>query len=319
MAYYTIEETKHYIMVLLISNESDQSTNDVIDWLRYYKVDWKRINGEDFINGAKHSWAVAINKNEENLEQLLDSSESIWFRRFYPNYESIANNFSNYLDDELKVFKDYLLFNKTNILGNSSHRINKLIALSLAKEVGIQIPASRIVNNKRDLIRFIDEYKYIITKPISEILNYERNNEDYTLYTNEMLSEYLDKVPEHFFPTLVQEKIIKKFEIRTFFWQKKCYSMAIFSQENENTKVDFRRYDSKRPNRNVPYKLAKDFEEQIISLMQKLGLNSGSIDLIKDIKGNLIFLEVNPNGQFGMVSYPCNYNLEKIIANELMC
>jgi hypothetical protein len=32
----------------------------------------------------------------------------------------------------------------------------------------------------------------------------------------------------------------------------------------------------------------------------------------------LVFLEINPVGQFGMVSHPCNYYLEKRIAQNLI-
>lgn len=35
-------------------------------------------------------------------------------------------------------------------------------------------------------------------------------------------------------------------------------------------------------------------------------------------KEEYIFLEVNPVGQFNMTSVPCNYNLEKIIAQKLV-
>ena len=52
--------------------------------------------------------------------------------------------------------------------------------------------------------------------------------------------------------------------------------------------------------------------------MKRLKLNCGSIDLIKAKDGNLVFLEVNPTGQFGMTSTPCNYNLHKKIANKLI-
>jgi glutathione synthase/RimK-type ligase-like ATP-grasp enzyme len=51
--------------------------------------------------------------------------------------------------------------------------------------------------------------------------------------------------------------------------------------------------------------------------MIKLGLDSGSIDMIVSTEGKYIFLEVNPVGQFGMVSYPCNYYIERDIADYL--
>ena len=52
--------------------------------------------------------------------------------------------------------------------------------------------------------------------------------------------------------------------------------------------------------------------------MQKLDLETGSIDLIKSTNGEYYFLEINPNGQFGMTSYPCNYNLEEKVALKLI-
>lgn len=51
--------------------------------------------------------------------------------------------------------------------------------------------------------------------------------------------------------------------------------------------------------------------------MADLDLNCGSIDMILGNDGLYYFLEVNPVGQFGMVSGPCNYYLERKIANFL--
>ncbi|MNQ59911.1 hypothetical protein D3C85_741740 [compost metagenome] len=100
---------------------------------------------------------------------------------------------------------------------------------------------------------------------------------------------------------------------------KKCYSMAIFSQNNEKTKLDFRNYDKENPNRLVPYKLPEIVENRICDFMDAIGLNTGSLDIIKSvINGEYYFLEVNPFGQFGMTSAPCNYNLHKEVANFLI-
>ena len=61
-----------------------------------------------------------------------------------------------------------------------------------------------------------------------------------------------------------------------------------------------------------------EIKEKILSFAKYFNLNSGSFDIIKDKKGKYIFLEVNPVGQFGMVSQPCNYNLEQKIAKYLI-
>ncbi|WP_228444971.1 ATP-grasp domain-containing protein [Chryseobacterium indoltheticum] len=118
------------------------------------------------------------------------------------------------------------------------------------------------------------------------------------------------------FISFFQEKIEKDFEIRTFYLNGKTWSMAIFSQNDEQTKVDFRKYNDDKPNRNVRYKLPKDIEEKVHILMQTLDLNCGSLDFMKS--GNkYYFLEINPVGQFGNVSADCNYFLEREIALQL--
>lgn len=52
--------------------------------------------------------------------------------------------------------------------------------------------------------------------------------------------------------------------------------------------------------------------------MKLMDLNTGSIDMIKNKNNEYIFLEVNPVGQFSMVSYPCNYYIEEKIASYLI-
>jgi len=96
------------------------------------------------------------------------------------------------------------------------------------------------------------------------------------------------------------------------------YPMAIFSQNDEKTKVDFRNYNLQRPNRKTPYELEKSIENKLYALVKEMGLTSGSLDLIRTIDDRYVFLEVNPIGQFGMTSTPCNYFLEEKIAKNLI-
>ena len=86
------------------------------------------------------------------------------------------------------------------------------------------------------------------------------------------------------------------------------------SQKSPQTSTDFRLYDYKNPNRKFPFRLPTTIEDKIKNLMSKMTLESGSLDLVLDTSGEYYFLEINPIGQFGMTSYPCNYYLEKRVA-----
>jgi glutathione synthase/RimK-type ligase-like ATP-grasp enzyme len=96
-----------------------------------------------------------------------------------------------------------------------------------------------------------------------------------------------------------------------------CYTAAMFTQTNEKTQTDFRNYDDEQPTRIIPYQLDTELEQQIQALMNEVGLDSGSIDFIKGQDNNYYFLEINPVGQFGFISAPCNFNLPKRIADKL--
>ncbi len=113
------------------------------------------------------------------------------------------------------------------------------------------------------------------------------------------------------------EYIEKAYEIRVFILGDKLFSMAIFSQKNEQTKTDSRKYDYHNPNRMVPYLLPNLIERKLKALFKQLSLGTGSVDLIKSKNNEYYFLEINPDGQYGFMSETCNYNLDYEIANYL--
>ena len=92
--------------------------------------------------------------------------------------------------------------------------------------------------------------------------------------------------------------------------------MATFVLDNCIDNVDIRKPNLQNQI-NIPYKLPTFFEEKLSKLMDILGLNTGSFDIIKGTDSNLYFLEINPVGIFDNVSYYCNYYLEKKIADYL--
>ena len=140
----------------------------------------------------------------------------------------------------------------------------------------------------------------------------------YTMFTTEIDSADGDLVDDDFAPSLVQRLVPKQYELRVFYLDGECYTMATFSQQRQRSAMDFRNIDWKDPPRQVPYQLPRQVAEHAHSLMTALGLNSGSLDIIKGTDDRYYFLEVNPIGQFGMVAFPCNYPLFEKIALHLI-
>ncbi|WP_162623254.1 grasp-with-spasm system ATP-grasp peptide maturase [Confluentibacter sediminis] len=193
---------------------------------------------------------------------------------------------------------------------------SKIKILKIAQECGLNVPNTKILSNKTLLHDFFkSNNNEILTKSLGEGKHIEYNNENYPFFTFKI--ENLNSISKNFSPTLFQKYTDKIIEIRTFYLNGECYSMAIFSQNDKKTKVDFRNYDLENPTRYVPYKLPKDIEEKINNMMIKLNLNTGSLDIIYSPDRKYYFLEVNPAGQFGMTSDPCNYSLHRKVAKYL--
>jgi ATP-GRASP peptide maturase of grasp-with-spasm system len=342
--------TIRQFMVLIFSEKNDVSTNKVIDWLIHFNKRFVRVNNTDlygFIKEVRLSNNASVITFRFRGESFrLSEITSVWFRRHffqykihekYVAYTKDENGYEELIDPtntdpirknlegEFGVLRDFVfsvLQHCPKVLGHWRENFeNKLAVLNIAARVGLSIPDTEVIDSKIQLqAKYRRDGGAIITKALKYAppLLRERLTRPISSYTSEIHSDAIASYPDHFFWSLVQQKIPKRFEIRAFYLDGHFYSMAIFSQENKQTAIDFRNYDWKRPNRSVPYQLPDDVEQKLNRLMQQLKLNTGSIDLIYTTSGEYVFLEVNPVGQFGMVSRPCNYHLEKKIARFLI-
>ncbi|NVO10315.1 MAG: grasp-with-spasm system ATP-grasp peptide maturase [Bacteroidales bacterium] len=316
-------------MITIITEATDNSTNGVIDWLKFFKKDFIRINYEDYISKIK----IELDNQDSNIllnDIDVSKSNAVWYRRGTINFQvptkkvedkyKINEKISSHLNKELSKIRDYIHKNfdyNNKSIGNYEVAINtnKLYILDQAKKNKLKIPPTLITDNRDDLEIFYKKHGALITKAISEAPLLSIENHVAYFYTSEVAD--ISNFPKMFFPSLFQKKIEKAYEVRVFFIKNKYYSMAIFSQNDSATSADFRNYNTQKPNRTVPYKLPSVVKKRLKNLMKDLKINTGSIDLLVDKNNDFFFLEVNPVGQYGMVSYPCNYNLDKIIAKEL--
>jgi ATP-GRASP peptide maturase of grasp-with-spasm system len=195
---------------------------------------------------------------------------------------------------------------------------NKVAALLAAREVGFEIPDTLLTSRRAAAVAFLERHERVVVKSLGSSATLESQAGTYQLYTERVEREDLEGGGTSLFPCFLQAYVEKQYEIRTFFLDGSCHSMAIFSQLDHKTAVDFRRYNRQRSNRCVPVRLPETVERRIRDFMVRVGLNTGSLDIIKSPDGRYVFLEVNPIGQFGFVSKLCNYNLEKKVARFLV-
>ncbi|MEY8760684.1 grasp-with-spasm system ATP-grasp peptide maturase [Chryseobacterium tongliaoense] len=333
-------------MIIVESTSDDSSTNDVLDWifsLSNEKV--TRFNDITFIENI--TYKITNQKNESvvfraNGKTFNNSRiKSFWYRRGEFTYNLIKITQDHYLLNskiQSNNFKEqkhlnYQLYNLlTKIHGekiNTHHDnlTNKISNLAKAKDSGLNIPDTLITNHPKELRIFSDKYEKLISKDI-KFNPIKISFNDYVINiispvrildknkALQLFQKNKEKKANHF--SLFQQYITKKYELRIFYLKGKFYTMVIFSQANEKTKIDFRNYDTERPNRCVPYQLPQEIEEKLHHFMQSIDMNCGSIDMIYTPEGEYVFLEVNPVGQFQWVSKNCNYDIERQIAIDLI-
>ncbi len=320
----------------IFSQDTDLTTNKVMDWLHFHGATVTRVNGEAFgSENCQVSLKLTDHSTEHSLivdgvDVLQAKVNRLWIRRDSPSsactdfkYEDkgAESQVQRHLQKESREAKRSL-FRMLNlpVLGDFFQmNVEKTDILMKARSTGLQIPATLITSRKSDLLTFIKEHGSVITKPLVDPIHVQPKKQSVFLsYTEALDKKRLAAIPEQFFVSLFQEQIEKAYELRIFFLDNRCYPMAIFSQLDQQTTVDFRRYNTKKSNRNVPYKLPEKIEASLVKLMNDIGLNTGSIDIIRAVDGRYVFLEVNPVGQFGMVSGPCNYYLEEQVALSLI-
>jgi ATP-GRASP peptide maturase of grasp-with-spasm system len=320
-------------MILIISENDDASTDQVLEWLRYYKIKFLRINNNnffDFFHLAIDSVGKTSFKLKSKISEINNSKISgYWYRRGRlslsidllkeQKIKGLSVSSNSFLINEANSITELIyneFHNKTKSIGNiNENNTNKLVNLKIAKESGLDIPNTWVITSKIELINLLEIHKRLLTKPITQRGLYFENEEiNFDGQSNIVNRKHLKLFPDNFPPTLFQNYIHKAFELRIFYFDGELYASAIFSQLDAMTKVDFRNYNFQKPNRTPPFKLPKFLSDSIKVFMRKIKMKSGSLDVLVSTDKKYYFLEVNPIGQFYQVSYPCNYYLERRIA-----
>jgi len=322
--------------ILILTNKDDGHSDLVIEHLREFNAEFVRFNTEDFpenikleirINGNKFDGNLLFNERSVNLSEI----KSVWFRRpIKPNWKE--NN--PFISEEAMDFairqREYVLKGLYKCLAgcfwvSDLRRIKeteyKIYQLNTARKIGFKIPNTLITNNfdkaKEFYLNNQKEGGSSINKAIIES-TIRRNNEFYGIYTHKIkLEDFQDERMIRYNPCLFQEYVPKKIELRITVVGQKVFAAEIHSQKSKKTEIDWRHYDFENVTHSI-HKLPKEIEQRCILLVKKLGLRFGAIDMILTPDNDYIFLEINPNGQWGWIEEFTGLSISKSIAELLI-
>lgn len=183
-----------------------------------------------------------------------------------------------------------------NKVENTFNAENRLYQLKIAKEIGFDIPDTVITNDKLVIKNFFLRHP---DSTIMKVLHHHgiyMKNVLYNFYSTQLKQSDLDYIDKfEITPSIFQNHIKKKSEIRVTVIDKTIFSCEIISKDKcyvDIHKVKNRDLDFKE------VKLDKSIKSNCIKMMDKLGLTVASLDFILDINDDILFLEVNPIGDW---------------------
>ena len=313
-------------MILIVTNERDLTSDYVVLELRRRGLPFHRLNSERFSEAmvsfdprrGEDSWIVEFDGTAIEFVTI----KAAYFRR--PGIPSAPEAVKQgaarrYCEVEWGAALASALTSLGARWLNSPLAIlaaeNKPRQLSIAYDLGFAIPDTLVTNDFKRAQSFLSEGTSV-AKPLREAL-LEENEKERVIFTSR-LDELVgaDEGRVVAAPIIFQREIRKHSDIRATVVGNAVYTAEILSQEHDETMTDWRR--GSRPDLpHKPHELPNDLYTKCVSIVQRLGLRFGAVDLILDKSGSYWFLEVNPNGQWAWIENRTGLPLTKAIVDEL--
>lgn len=311
-------------MILLVTNCRDITTDFVVAELKRRSLPFFRLNTELLPQALcvmdgypRTAWSITLEGKTIRGDQIRAS----YFRR--PGAPASLNPPKDsgeqaYVDAEWGSLLKSLYARLDGTWLNSPTAIflseDKPRQLMLAHQLGFNVPFAKITNDIA-AARRVTQAGPAIGKPLRQaLLSGGQERVIFTTRLERILDE--DAAAISMAPFIVQTEVIKKYDIRVTVVGAKVFATAIWSQEHQETEVDWRQ--GSRPDlKHEQIQLPKLVEQQCLNFLSALGLRYGAIDLICDREDKLWFLEINPNGQWAWIENMTGFPISSAIVDEL--
>jgi len=290
-------------MLLILTSNTDLTADFLITELIKRQLPYFRLNAED-LTRANLTFSIDGDGARRTLSvgpKTLDLTKvrAVWYRRaIQPSpIAALPPGERIFVAGELRHFAMGLVLNPEALWVNPIDKVSvaehKLYQLQVARELGFQVPRTLVSDDLGKLQSFAAANKYgTICKPIFHGLFVDGASR-YSVYTRRVVSESLDAASVAICPVLLQEEIRRSADVRVTFIGEKCFVADI---KGEASLVDWR-----DPDIVVEYsasKVGEDIQNTCRAMLKKLGLLYGAFDFVRTPDDNIVFLEINPTGEW---------------------
>ncbi len=238
---------------------------------------------------------ISVGKRKLDLNEV----RAVWYRRALhpPVRTDISRSENVFVAGELRHLALGIVLNPEVTWVNPIDKVSvaelKLYQLQVARQVGFTVPRTLVSRDATTLRRFAADNKAgTICKPIFHGLFIDEKS-SYSVYTRRITPETIDAASATVCPILLQEEIVRTADVRATFIGRDCFVADI---TGDKSLVDWR--DPDVPVSYTESSLSAEIEGKCRTMLAKLGLLYGAFDFIRTPASDLVFLEVNPTGEW---------------------
>lgn len=318
-----------YFMVLCITHSQDHYTIDIVQRsLEQAGIPSFRLNSDEFAVDYKLQYHFRDGRQRCSLatkDHTIDVADitAVWYRKLWKL--QVPGDLDNaYHNIFIKEYQTYLqlFFNQLSHVPwmndmQTDHLVghDKLLQLSAAQDAGLQVPDTVFTNDPVPIRELFERCNGNIVVKLHGALSKSMEGHTPFFPTTRLSFKDLNRLDElAYCPMIFQEYIPKAYELRIVYVDGDFFTGKIPHEEGT---TDWRALHGNKLNWDS-YQLPAAIEEKITRMMQALGLSFGAIDMIRQPDGAYIFLEVNPQGEWGMLQKCLSYPIGETIAKKLI-
>jgi len=189
---------------------------------------------------------------------------------------------------------------------------NKLLQILIAKKIGFSVPETIFSTDPVAIEGLRERVGDIVMKPLGRPFASINGIPSWFFATVIPATQTMDYEGLGLTPMIFQQLIQKLFDLRVTVIGNRVFGCKIVSDQ-----VDWRTAQSKPETLYTPFELDNNIAEKCLLMNQQLGLNFGAYDFAYSKEGEYVFLEINPNGQWGFVEEKTGLPLSQAMAELL--
>lgn len=326
-------------MILYITHSQDTYTVDLFrEHLQKRGIPCFRLDTDQLATGYRFVYtdengnpSLLLCSSDGSVLLDLATIQAVWYRKFWhltPPDELDENYLSVFRQEYATVWQLLVDALKDRPWINDFYQAQyvtdrKMYQLQKAREAGLQVPATLFTSEEQAARDFYYRHEGQVIMKLHGGLQRNMHGRGAFFPATFLLQADLAGLQSLVYcPMIFQQAVPKAYELRIayiagqFFAGRIDTGVAPTHYKDGSATSDWRTHTG--GTQWQPYELPSFLRKQLHALMQSLRLSFGAIDMIRQPEGGYVFLEVNPQGEWGMLQRDLGYPIAQTIADTLI-